>query len=222
MKHYSKIMLILLCLGFSTALINAVECTSLVGKKAPDFKAEAVVNGEIKEISLTDFEGKNKILIFYPADFSFVCPTELFAFQEKLPEFEKRNAVLIAFSVDQIYSHVAWLEKPRDQGGIQGITYPIASDVTKNIARSYITLDEQKGIDLRGVFIIDANNIVQALSFYNTSIGRDINEVLRALDALIFTQEHGQVCPANWEKGQKGITPTQEGLQLYLKEKEIK
>lgn len=216
MKQYGLLFLTL----FSYSLVMG-ECRSLVGQKAPEFKAEAVVEGQVKEISLDDFKGKNKILIFYPADFSFVCPTELFALQEKITEFEKRNTVVIAFSVDQIYSHVAWLKKPRKEGGIQGITYPIVSDVTKNIARSYVTLDEEKGIDLRGIFILDEDNIIQALSVYNMSIGRDMNEIVRALDAMLFTKQHGQVCPANWQKGQEAITPTQEGLQEYLKRKEL-
>jgi peroxiredoxin (alkyl hydroperoxide reductase subunit C) len=197
-------------------------CFTLVGKPAPEFKAKAVFNGEIKEISLSDYAGKNKILIFYPADFSFICPTELFAFQEKLKDFEERNTVLIAISVDQIYSHQRWLEEPRNEGGIQGITYPVASDITKKISTEYQVLDENEGVALRGLVIIDKNNIVQARSIYNLSIGREINEVLRILDAILFTQEHGQVCPANWAKGQKGMTATEDGLKEYLKEKEEK
>lgn len=207
-------------LFMSFTILGADIASSIVGKKAPDFKAEAVILGEPKEIALSDFEGKNKVLIFYPADFSFICPTELFAIQAKLKEFEQRNAVVIAFSIDQIYSHEKWLEIPKKDGGIQGITYPIASDVTKKISRDYMTLDDSKGIDLRGVFIIDKNNIVQAASVYNINIGRNIDEILRILDAIIFTQEHGQVCPANWAKGQKGLDETEQGLKNYLKEKE--
>lgn len=191
-------------------------CLNLIGQKAPDFKAKALVDGQTKEISLSDFDGKNKILIFYPADFSFICPTELFAFQEKLKDFEERNTVLIAISVDQIYSHERWLESPRDEGGIKGIAYPIASDITKKISTDYQTLDEQEGVALRGLIIIDKDNIIQAQSVYNMNVGRDINEVLRVLDAILFTQEHGQVCPANWAKGQNGMTATQEGLKEYL------
>ena len=210
-----------LCLSLfmSFTVLAADVASSIVGKKAPDFKAEAVILGEPKEISLADFEGKNKVLIFYPADFSFICPTELFSFQDKLKEFQERNAVVIAFSIDQIYSHEKWLETPRNDGGIQGITYPIVSDVTKKIARDYMTLDESKGVALRGVFVIDKNNIVQAASVYNMNIGRNTDEVLRILDAIIFTQEHGQVCPANWAKGQKGLDATEKGLKDYLKEK---
>lgn len=200
----------------------AADCITVVGQKAPAFNAKAVVNGEIKDISLADYAGKNVILIFYPADFSFICPTELFAFQDKIKEFESKNTVLIALSVDQVYSHQKWLETPRDKGGIQGITYPIVSDVNKKISSAYMTLDPKEGVALRGVFIIDTDGIIQASSIYNTSIGRDIPEVMRVLDAMLFTKEHGQVCPANWHKGDQGLKTTQEDLEKYLKKKEVK
>lgn len=198
------------------------ECLSVIGQQAPKFTAKAVVNGEIKDISLADYAGKNIILIFYPADFSFICPTELFAFQDKIKEFESKNTVLIAISVDQVYSHQKWLETPRDKGGIQGISYPIVSDVNKKISSAYMTLDPKEGVALRGVFIIDTDGIVQAASIYNTSIGRDISEVMRVLDAMLFTKEHGQVCPANWHKGDEGMDASHEGLEKHLKKKEIK
>lgn len=201
-------------------MINAEEVLTLVGQQAPAFTAEAVVDDEIKKVSLSDYEGKNKILVFYPADFSFICPTELFAFQEKIEEFNKRNAVILAISVDQVYTHQKWLEIPRNQGGVQGISYPLVSDVKKEISRAYGTLNEVQGNAFRGVFVIDKNNIVQAAIVYNDSIGRDIPEILRVLDAVLFTQEHGQVCPANWAKGQNGMTATQNGLKEYLKEEE--
>lgn len=202
--------------------MSADACLTLVGQNAPDFKAKAIIDGQTKEISLADFAGKNKILIFYPADFSFICPTELFAFQEKLKDFEERNTILIAISVDQIYSHERWLETPRKEGGIKGITYPLLSDITKKISTDYQVLDAKESIALRGLVFIDKNNIVQAQSIYNLNVGRDIGETLRILDAILFTQEHGQVCPANWEKGQKGMTATKEGLKEYLNENETK
>lgn len=201
-------------------LAKADEVLSIVGKPAPQFTAEAVVDDEIKKVSLSDYDGKNKILVFYPAAFSFICPTELFAFQEKIEEFNKRNAVILGISVDQIYTLQKWLEIPRTQGGVQGIAYPLLSDVKKEISRAYGTLNETQGNAFRGVFIIDKNNVVQAAIIYNDSIGRDIAEVLRVLDAVLFTQEHGQVCPANWAKGQNGMTATQNGLKDYLKETE--
>ncbi len=205
----------------SSNLLGA-NCITVVGQKAPAFSAKAVINGEIKDISLADYAGKNVILIFYPADFSFICPTELFAFQDKIKEFESKNTVLIAISVDQVYSHQKWLETPRDKGGIQGITYPIVSDVNKKISSAYMTLDPKEGVALRGVFIIDTDGIIQASSIYNTSIGRDIPEVMRVLDAMLFTKEHGQVCPANWHKGDQGLKTTQQDLEKYLQKKEVK
>lgn len=215
---------LLLCTLFlMNADVCAASCVTVVGQKAPDFSAKAVINGGIKDISLADFSGKNIILIFYPADFSFICPTELFAFQDKIKEFDRKNTVLIAISVDQVYSHQKFLETPRDKGGIQGITYPIVSDVNKKISNSYMTLDPQEGVALRGVFIIDTDGIVQASSIYNTSIGRDIPEVMRVLDAMLFTKEHGQVCPANWHKGDDGINTNHKDLENYLKkQKEVK
>lgn len=220
MKIRSSIKISILFAFALFCLAKAEEIHTLVGKTAPQFTAEAVVDDEIKKISLSDYDGKNKILVFYPADFSFICPTELFAFQEKAEEFNKRNAVILGISVDQVYTHQKWLEIPRNQGGVQGISYPLISDVKKEISPAYGTLNEEHGNAFRGVFVIDKNNIVQAVIIYNESIGRDITEVLRVLDAVLFTQEHGQVCPANWAKGQNGITATQNGLKDYLKENE--
>lgn len=221
MKHFKLITL----LAFWAITLQAADqkCdSSLVGQKAYDFKAQAVVDGETKDVSLSDFKDKFKILIFYPADFSFVCPTELFAFQDKKEEFDKRNAQLMAVSVDQVYSHQAWLEKPRNEGGIEGITYPLLSDVTKAISCAYGVLDGKKGISLRGVIIIDPKDIIQHVSINNESVGRSIDEVLRTLDGIIFTLDHGDVCPANWQKGQETIKPTEEGLKEYLKNQEKK
>ena len=197
-------------------LILVLPINAIVGKKAPNFTAQAIIEDQTKEISLSDFAGKNKILIFYPADFSFICPTELFAFQEKIDEFQTRNTQLLALSVDQIYSHEKWLSIPRKEGGIQGITYPVVSDITKKISSEYGVLDQDKGIALRGIIIIDKDDIVQASSIYNVNIGRNVDEALRVLDAVLFTQEHGQVCPANWSKGKSGLEATQEGLKNYL------
>lgn len=219
MKIRSKLAIMLFAFALF-CLAKAENPITIVGKPAPQFTAEAVVDDEIKKISLSDYDGKNKILVFYPADFSFICPTELFAFQEKIDEFNKRNAVILGVSVDQVYTHQKWLEIPRNQGGVQGIMYPLISDVKKEISRAYGTLNEEHGNAFRGVFVIDKNNIVQAAIIYNDSIGRDVPEVLRVLDAVLFTQEHGQVCPANWAKGQNGMTATQDGLKEYLKEEE--
>lgn len=177
----------------------------IIGKKAPFFKAQAVVNNAIKEISLDDFNGKYKVIFFYPLDFSFICPTELKAFQEKLDEFKKRDTIVLGISVDSVYSHLAWLSMDSDKGGIKEIEYPLISDITKSIASSYGVLNEEKGVAYRGVFIIDKNNIVQAICVNNLSIGRNINEVLRLIEAVQFSESHGQMCPANWHEGQSGI-----------------
>lgn len=219
MFSYRKVSLLGVLVLFNYGVSAQGACFTLVGQTAPDFKAQAVVDGQIKDISLADFEGKNKILLFYPADFSFICPTELFAMQEKLSELQEKNTVILAISVDQIYTHQKWLETPKQGGGIKGITYPILSDVTKKISHAYQALDPQKGIALRATILIDKNNIIQASAVYNTDIGRSDTEILRVLDALLFTQEHGQVCPANWEKGQIGMEASKKGLKSYLENK---
>lgn len=189
----------------------------LVGKKAPDFKAGAVQNLQfIESLSLKDFPGKSIVLFFYPLDFTFVCPTELHAFQAKLHEFEKRNAQVIGCSVDSCYAHHAWLSIPKEKGGIQGITYPILSDLNKTIARDYDVLFEEEGIAYRGLFLIDSLGVVRHQVVNDLPIGRSIDEALRTLDALLFHEKHGEVCPANWQIGQKSMEPTQAGLERFF------
>lgn len=190
----------------------------IIGKPAPDFSCKAVIDREIKDFSLYSTQGL-KILCFYPLDFSFVCPTELQAFQHALPEFTKRNASVLAISVDSVYSHLMWLEQPKERGGISGITYPLLSDITKSISRSYNVLDEKEGITYRALFIIDNNNIVQSMQVNNLSLGRNIQEILRLVDAVQFAEAHGEVCPANWSAGQDGLVPTREGLADYFSKK---
>lgn len=189
----------------------------LIGKLAPQFKAKAVqIDRIIDDFSLKEFFGKYVIFFFYPLDFTFVCPTELHAFQEKLNEFEKRNAVVIGCSVDSWYSHFAWLATPKEKGGIKGVTYPIISDLNKSIAAQYQVLKEDDGIAFRGLFLIDRQGIIRHQLINDLSLGRSISEVLRILDALIFHEKHGEVCPANWAIGDKAMKPTQEGLIKYL------
>ena len=192
----------------------------LVGRKAPDFDVAAVVNGSqfVDSIKLSFFKGKYVVLFFYPLDFTFVCPTELHAFQEKLQEFRDRNVELIGCSVDSKFSHFAWLHTPRTQGGIKGITYTLLSDLNKTVAADYDVLLEGAGIALRGLFLIDKEGVVQHQVVNNLSLGRNIDEVLRLVDALQFTEEHGEVCPANWNKGDKSMAPTQEGLIEFFEE----
>ncbi len=189
----------------------------LVGKPAPAFKAKAVVDGKIVEgFSLRDFIGKYVILFFYPLDFTFVCPTELHAFQEELSEFERRNAVVVGCSVDSVYSHHAWANMPKSEGGIEGVRYPLVADLSKSIAHAYHVLKEDEGIAYRGLFLIDEKGIVRHQLVNDLPLGRSIDEVLRILDALIYHEKHGDVCPANWTLGAKSMKATQEGLVSYF------
>lgn len=189
-----------------------------IGKKAPDFSCEAVINGQIKKMSLSDFDGKYKLILFYPLDFTFVCPTELLALQDNLEEFKKLNVEVIAVSVDSAFSHLAWLNTPREKGGIHGVNYPILSDIKKTISTDYSVLIEEEGVALRGVFLLDKDNVVQSATINNLSLGRSIPELLRLVNALQFVEKNGEVCPANWEPGKKSMKPDQKGLQEYFAE----
>lgn len=189
----------------------------LVGKPAPDFKAKAVVGGKIiNDLSLQHYRGKHVILFFYPLDFTFVCPTELHAFQECLEEFEKRQTQVIGCSVDSCYSHLAWLNTPRSKGGIEGIDYPLIGDLNKTIARDYDVLMTQEGIAYRGLFLIDKEGIVRHQVVNDLPLGRSVDEALRILDALIYFEKNGEVCPANWQQGKKAFKPSYEGLEKYF------
>ncbi len=191
--------------------------TVLVGKKAPEFVAKAVVNGgTVEDFSLINQTGKYLILFFYPLDFTFVCPTELHAFQEKWEEFNRRKAHVVGCSVDSWFSHLQWLRIPRAQGGIQGITYPLIADLNKTIAREYGVLKEDDGIAYRGLFLIDKEGIVRHQVVNDLPLGRSVDEALRMLDALIFFEKHGEVCPANWTAGKKGMKPDEQGLAEYF------
>ena len=193
--------------------------TILVGKQAPEFVTAAAVGGVIHEhYSFEYLENKNILLIFYPLDFTFVCPTELLAFQEALPEFEKRGTQVIACSVDSVYAHLAWLQIPRNRGGIQGITYPLLADLNKTIARSYGVLIEEKGVALRGLFLIDKERIIRHQNINDLALGRSVEEALRMVDALDFHEKYGEVCPASWKPGSKGMKPNQAGLESYFAE----
>ena len=189
----------------------------LIGKKAPEFLAKAVVAGTIVDrFSLTDFLGKYIILFFYPLDFTFVCPTELHAFQERAHEFSVRGAQIVGCSVDSVYSHFAWLSTPKSRGGIEGVQYPLVSDLNKTIARDFHVLKEDEGIAYRGLFLIDKQGVVRHQLVNDLPLGRSVDESLRTLDALIHFEQHGEVCPANWTMGSKSLKPTQEGLLNYF------
>ena len=192
----------------------------LVDKQAPDFEATAVVKGQIKEgLKLSDYKGKYVVLFFYPLDFTFVCPTELHAFQSKLAEFEKKNVQVIGVSTDSWFSHAAWLNTPKNQGGIEGVTYPLVSDFNKTISTDYDVLIEGLGAALRGLFLIDKEGVVQHQVINNLTLGRNVDEVLRMVDALQFTEKHGEVCPANWSEGDQSMKATDAGLKEYFADK---
>lgn len=207
----------------------------LTGKKAPSFKAQAVVKGGeiVDNFSLDQYIGKKYVVFFfYPKDFTFVCPTELHAFQEKLAEFEKRNTVVVAASTDTEQSHWAWLQTPKKQGGIQGVTYPIVADTNKTIASKFDVLDGSFSINadgtletsgelvaFRGLFLIDKKGVVRHQIVNDMPLGRNVDETLRMVDALQFHEENGEVCPADWQKGKEGLKDTHEGVASYLSKK---
>ena len=183
---------------------------------APHFSAEAYHNGEFKKVSLTDFKGKKVVLFFYPLDFTFVCPTEILAFSDSIEDFKKRNTEVIGVSVDSKFSHFAWAQTPREEGGIKGVAFPLLSDITKRISSDYGVLLEE-GIALRGLFIINKDGIVKHITVNSNELGRSIDEVLRVLDAVDFTETNGEVCPANWKAGQKAMKPTAQSLKEYVR-----
>ncbi len=190
----------------------------LVGKQAPGFTASAIVNGceMVDNFTLADYRGKDVVLFFYPLDFTFVCPTELHAFQSRLIDFHKRGVEVIAVSVDSKFSHFAWLTTDKKHGGIKGVTYPVVSDLNKSIAAAYDVLVEGAGIAYRGLFLIDKKGVVRHQLVNDLPLGRSIDEALRMVDALQFFEKYGEVCPANWSEGEKTMKPDQGGLLVYF------
>ncbi len=207
----------------------------LVGKKAPGFKTDAVINGNqiIENFSLEQYLDKKYVLFFfYPADFTFVCPTELLAFQEKLKDFEERNVAVIGCSVDSAFSHWKWLQTELKEGGIKGVKYPLVADLSKTISENYDVLAGEytysengesvfHGIPkaYRGLFLIDKNGIVRHQIVNDMPLGRSVDEALRTIDALQYFEENGEVCPANWKKGDEALKETQESISDYLSQK---
>ncbi len=190
---------------------------SLIGKPAPEFKAKAVMQTKmLHDLSLNDYLGQYVVFFFYPLDFTFVCPTELHAFQEKLAEFKKRGAIVVACSVDSVYSHLAWLSTPKTKGGIEGVEYPIVSDLNKEIARAFGVLKEEDGVAYRGLFLLDKQGVIRHQLINDLPLGRSVDEALRCVDALAFHEKNGEVCPANWKSGARGMAPTTEGLVRYF------
>jgi len=178
---------------------------AFVTKEAPDFTATAVVNEEFKTVKLSDYRGKYVVLFFYPLDFTFVCPTEIISFCDKIEEFRRRGAEVLGCSVDSEFSHRAWIKTPRTEGGLGGLRYPLIADMTKKISAAYGVLIEEKGIALRGTFLIDRSGVLRFAAINDLPLGRNIDETIRMIDALQFFEQHGEVCPANWQPGSMTI-----------------
>jgi peroxiredoxin (alkyl hydroperoxide reductase subunit C) len=205
----------------------------LVGRKAPEFIAPAVINGEeiVENFSIQQYLGdKYVIFFFYPKDFTFVCPTELHAFQSRLQDFKDRGCEIVGCSTDSEESHWSWLQMSKDDGGINGITYPVVADTTKTISMNYGVLKGEYSynekeemtatgpmIAYRGLFLIDKNGVVRHQLVNDLPLGRNVDEAIRVLDALIHNEKHGEVCPANWEKGKDAMTASHSGVADYLK-----
>lgn len=208
----------------------------LVGRKAPLFDATAVINGGeiVGKFSLEQFIGKKHVIFFfYPLDFTFVCPTEILAFQEKMEEFDKRNVAVVGCSVDSEHTHWAWLNTEKKDGGIKGVKYPLVSDLSKTIAENYGVLageydyDEEDdlltfdgaAVAYRGLFLIDKQGVVRHQVVNDLPLGRSIDEAIRMIDALQYFEEHGEVCPANWKPGDESMSASHEGVAKYLSKK---
>lgn len=190
---------------------------NLVTRQAPDFAAQAVMpDNSFAELKLSSYRGKYVVLFFYPLDFTFVCPSEIIAFDKALSQFQERNAQVIGVSIDSHFTHWAWKNTPRDKGGIGAINYPLVSDLNKSISRDYGVLLEDQGIALRGLFLIDKEGVVRHGLVNDLPLGRSVDEALRVLTALQFTEEHGEVCPANWHQGEEAMKPSAEGVAEYL------
>lgn len=191
----------------------------LVGKRAPEFTAQAVMaDGSINaKFGLADYRGKYVVLFFYPLDFTFVCPTELIAFSKRIHEFEERGVQVIGCSIDSQFTHIAWRNTPIEEGGIGTIAYPLVADVKHEVCRAYDVEFEQAGVAFRGSFLIDKDGIVRHQVVNDLPLGRNVDEMLRMIDALQFTEKYGEVCPAGWNKGDKGMVPNKDGVASYLK-----
>jgi alkyl hydroperoxide reductase subunit AhpC len=187
-----------------------------IQKEAPDFSAAAVVNEEFKQLRLSDYRGRYVLLFFYPLDFTFVCPTEIIAFSDKAAEFARRNCQILGVSVDSQYTHLAFIKTTRNQGGLGGLNYPLVADLNKEISRAYGVLTEDGSVAYRGLFLIDRAGVLRHLLINDMPLGRSVDEALRVLDALQFTEKHGEVCPADWKPGAATIKPTVKGSKEYF------
>jgi len=188
----------------------------LVTKEAPDFTAQAVMgDNSFAELKLSDYRGKYVLLFFYPLDFTFVCPSEIIAFDKAVEKFKKKNTEVIGVSIDSHFTHLAWKNTARQDGGIGPITYPLVADLNKEISRDYGVLINDS-VALRGLFLIDKEGVIRHAVINDLALGRSVDEALRMVDALQFTEKHGEVCPANWKEGDEAMKPTAEGVAEYL------
>lgn len=194
---------------------GAPVARALIGRRAPDFKATAVFEKDFKEVTLKGYAGQYVLLFFYPLDFTFVCPTELHAFQERLSEFKKRGVEVLGCSVDSQFSHLNWLRTPKEEGGIEGVCYGLISDLGGRIASDYGVLSEE-GVAYRALFLIDKEGVVRHQLINDLPLGRNVEEAIRTVDALQHFEKNGEVCPANWEKGKKALRTNAESVAEYL------
>lgn len=188
----------------------------LPGEIAPEFNSTAVVKGEFKECKLSQFRGKYVVLFFYPLDFTFVCPTEIVAFSDMIDDFRQRNCDIVGCSTDSEFAHLAWINQSRMSGGLGGINYPLLADTNHYISEAYGVLKVDEGVAFRGLFIIDDKSIIRQITINDMPIGRSVDEVLRLVDAVQFFDQHGEVCPANWNKGGKTIKPSTAASKEYF------
>lgn len=189
---------------------------AVISKPAPEWEATAIVNREITQLKLTDFKGKYLVFFFYPLDFTFVCPTEILAFSERVEEFKKINTEVVACSVDSHFTHLAWINTPRKEGGLGQINIPLLSDQTHSIAKDYGVYLEDLGHTLRGLFIIDDKGVLRQITMNDLPVGRSVDETLRLVQAFQYTDKHGEVCPAGWKPGQDTIIPNPDEKRKYF------
>ncbi|XP_076824511.1 peroxiredoxin-like [Clavelina lepadiformis] len=206
---------------YSSHLLQSTKAQ--ISKPAPEWQGTAVVDGEFTTISLNDYRGKYLVFFFYPLDFTFVCPTEIIAFSDRIEEFRNINAEVVAASVDSHFTHLAWVNTPRSEGGLGKMSIPILSDITHKISRDYGVLLEDLGHTLRGLFIIDPKGVLRQITMNDLPVGRSVDETLRLVQAFQYTDEHGEVCPAGWQPGKDTIIPDpNEKLKYFHKTSEAK
>jgi len=189
---------------------------AFVGKPAPEFTAEAVVDGDFKTIKLSDYKGKYVVLFFYPLDFTFVCPTEIIAFSDRYEEFKKLGVAVLAASTDSVFSHLAWINQPRKHGGLGEMKIPVLADTNHQLSRDYGVLKEDDGIAYRGLFIIDPKGVLRQVTINDLPVGRSVDETIRLVQAFQFVDKHGEVCPAGWTPGSDTIKPGVKESQEYF------